>query len=175
MERFLANQQVTDLTDNIAELEAGFDTDINDAYPYVTLRRFLAISKFYQGDFSGSAKVINNMRNELSLKKYLFSDVESKLFQAMQYCYMGEDGLCGQILQSVKRQIPEDDRRFDPANTFIKILKAAIKPEEFRKKVKKLTDLHEQFRQTLTTPDSMLWFVKLDEPMLRRLANPIKD
>jgi len=175
VERFLANQQVTDLTDNIGELEAGFDTDINDAYPYVTLRRFLAIGKFYQGDFSGSAKVINNMRNELSLKKYLFSDVESKLFQAMQYCYMGEDGLCGQILQSVKRQIPEDDRRFDPANAFIKILKAAIKPEEFRKKVKKLSDLHEQFRQTLTTPDSMLWFVKLDEPMLRRLANPIKD
>jgi len=88
---------------------------------------------------------------------------------------MGEDGLCSQLLQSVKRQIPEDDNRYAPANAFIKILKAAIKPEEFRKKVKKLAELHENFRTTASANDSMLWFVKLDEQMIRRLANPIKD
>jgi hypothetical protein len=115
------------------------------------------------------------MRNDLSMKKFVYSDVESKLFQALQYCYMGEDGLCSQLLQSVKRQIPEDDRRFDPALAFIKILKAAIKPEEFRKKVKKLAELNETFRSQITGQDSMLWFVKMDEPMIRRLANPIKD
>jgi hypothetical protein len=88
---------------------------------------------------------------------------------------MGEDGLCNQLLQSVKRQIPEDDRRYEPAAAMIKLLKAAVKPEEFRKKVKKIGELYENFRQLAGGKDSLLWFVKLDEAMIRRLANPIKN
>ncbi len=174
-QRYLVNGNAQELTDINTDLESGFDTDVNEPYPFISLRMFQSLGKFYQGDYTGSAKVINNMRNDLSMKKFVYSDVESKLFQALQYCYMGEDGLCSQLLQSVKRQIPEDDRRFDPAHAFIKILKAAIKPEEFRKKVKKLAELNETFRSQITGQDSMLWFVKMDEPMIRRLANPIKD
>lgn len=175
VERYMVNSNVEELVDINAELEANFDTNINEPYPFIAFRRFLSICKFYQGDFSGSAKMINNMRNELSMKRFIYSDVESKLFQALQYCYMGEDGLCSQLLQSVKRQIADDDKRYEPAHAFIKLLKAAIKPEEFRKKVKKLNELYEQFRGMQSGTDSILWFVKLDETMIRRLANPIKD
>lgn len=175
VQQFLVNWKVEELTDVTADLESGFDIDINEPYPYIAFRRYLSVCKFYQGDYAGAAKVINNLRNDMSLKKFLYSDIESKLFQALQYSYMGEDGLCAQLLQSVKRQIPEDDKRYEPAIALMKILKAANKPEEFRRKIKKLAELHEQFRSTITSSDSMLWFVKLDEPMLRRLANPIKD
>ena len=118
---------------------------------------------------------MNNLRNELSMKKYLFSDVEHKLFQAMQYCFMGEDGLCGQLLQSVKRQITDDEELFEPASIFIKLLKAAIKPEEFRKKVKRLTEIYESFKNANTANKRILWFVKMDEAMIRKMANPIKE
>jgi hypothetical protein len=175
VKRYMVNGNAEELVDINNNMEANFDTDINEPYPFIWFRMYQSIGKFYQNDYSGAAKVINNMRNELSMKKFLYTDIESKLFQALQYCYMGEDGLCSQLLQSVKRQIPEDDNRYAPANAFIKILKAAIKPEEFRKKVKKLAELHENFRTTASAPDSMLWFVKLDEQMIRRLANPIKD
>ena len=47
--------------------------------------------KFYQQDFAGAARIINNLRNETSLKKFLFTDVEYKLFQAM-VLLQGEDG-----------------------------------------------------------------------------------
>ncbi|MFM8432616.1 MAG: hypothetical protein ACKOA1_07460 [Bacteroidota bacterium] len=173
--KFLVDWNVTELNDITPDLESSFDIDINEPYPYIAFRRFLSIGKFYQGDYAGAAKVINNLRNDMSLKRFLYSDVESKLFQALQYSYMGEDGLCGQLLQSVKRQIPEDDQRYEPAIALMKILKAANKPEEFRRKVKRLTELHDQFRATITSNDSMLWFVKMDDQMLRRLANPIKD
>ena len=118
---------------------------------------------------------MNNLRNELSMKKYLFSDIEHKLFQAMQYCFMGEDGLCGQLLQSVKRQITDDDEIFESAAIFIKLLKAAIKPEEFRKKVKRLTEIYEAFKNANTGNKTILWFVKMDEAMIRKMANPIKE
>ncbi|MBK8363332.1 MAG: hypothetical protein IPL24_06470 [Bacteroidetes bacterium] len=175
VERFLVNGNVQELIDQNTELDANFDTNINEPYPHVSFRRFLAIGKFYEGDFSGAARILNNLRNELSMKKFTFTDVEYKLFQAMQYCYMGEDGLCSQLLQSVKRQITEDETLYEPASIFIKMLKAAIKPEEFRKKVKKLNEIYDAFQKANQGPGRMLWYVKLDDAMIRKMANPIKD
>jgi hypothetical protein len=175
VDRFMVNSNVQELTDINNDLESGFDTVVDDPYSFISFRQYLSIGKFYQGDFAGAAKLINSMRNDMSMKKFLYSDIESKLFQALQYCYMGEDGLCSQLMQSVKRQIPDDDRRYEPANAMMKLLKAAIKPEEFRKKVKKLTELYDAFRSHAQGKESMLWFVKLDESMIRRLANPIKN
>jgi hypothetical protein len=175
VDRFLNNGNIQELTDINADLESSFETDINEPFPCVSLRNFLAIGKFYENDYSGAAKLLNNLRNEISMKRYLFTDVEHKLFQAMQYCFMGEDGLCSQLLQSVKRQIPEDEPVFNSANTFIKLLKAAIKPEEFRKKVKRLNEIYENFKSQNTGNNSILWFVKMDDAMIRKMANPIKD
>ncbi len=175
IDRFIGNGNVQELTDINAELESNFETDISEPYPCISLRSYLAIGKFYEGDYSASARIMNNLRNELSMKKYLFTDVEHKLFQALQYCFMGEDGLCGQLLQSVKRQITDDEQMFDSATIFIKLLKAAIKPEEFRKKVKRLTEIYEAFKNANTGNKTILWFVKMDEATIRKMANPIKE
>ncbi len=174
VERYLQTNNITDLTDLHSELENSFDVNVNEPYPYVSYRRFLAVSKFYEGDFSGAARILNNLRNEMSMKKFVYTDVEYKLFQAMQYCFLGEDGLCSQLLQSVKRQINDDDANYESATLFIKMLKTAIKPEEFRKKVRKLTEIYHAF-SAATASNKMLWYVKLDEPMLRKMANPIKE
>ena len=93
----------------------------------------------------------------------------------MQYCFMGEDGLCAQLLQSVKRQITDDETMYEPALIFIKMLKAAIKPEEFRKKVKKLNEIYDAFTKANQGSNRMLWYVKLDDAMIRKMANPIKE
>nr|MBP6335353.1 hypothetical protein [Bacteroidia bacterium] len=175
MERFLQNNNIEELTDLNADLESNFEVDVNEPYPCLSFRGYQAVSKFYEGDFSGAARAINSLRNELSMKKYLFTNVEYKLFQALQYCFQGEDGLCSQLLQSVKRQISEDEELFSAATIFIKMLKAAIKPEEFRKKVKRLTEIYNAFQEANSGRKRILWYVKLDENMLRRLANPIKD
>ena len=175
VERFLVNGNRQELSDINADLETNFDTNINEPYPHVSLRRFIAITKFYEGDYSGAARSLNTLRNELSMKKFTFTDVEYKLFQAMQYCFMGEDGLCSQLLQSVKRQINEDEALYESATIFIKLLKAAIKPEEFRKKVKKLTEIYDAFTKANNGNGRMLWYVKLDDATLRKMANPIKD
>ncbi|MCX6291129.1 MAG: hypothetical protein NT126_05135 [Bacteroidetes bacterium] len=175
LERFLVNHDISGLTDLNSELEGCFDVNTNEPYPFISFKKYQAISKFYEGDYNGAAKTINSLRNDMSLKKYLFSDVECKLFQALNYAMMGEDGLCSQLIQSIKRQTSEDESLFEPASMFIKLLKAAIKPEEFRKKVKKITELFEAFNAANTGSKRILWFVKMDESVIRKLANPIKE
>lgn len=175
VDRFLNNGNVEELININAELETNFETDINEPYPCISLRRFFAIGNFYQGNYSAAAKILNSLRNDLSMKKYLFTDVEYKLFQALQYCFQGEDGLCSQLLHSVKRQISDDEEKFASAGIFIKLLKAAIKPEEFRRKVKRLTEIYESFQAANTGSNKILSFLKMDEAIIRKLANPIKE
>jgi len=174
VDRFLANNDIAQLTDSNKELEHALEADGGEDYHFVSIKMYFAICRFYQNDFNGAAKTVNEMRNQLSMKKYLYADVECKLFQALQYCMMGEDGLCNQIIQSIRRQIDEEGDRFQQAELFMKILKTALKAEDLRKKIKRLTDMWAQFTEANTGVNQLLSFVKLDEALIRRMANPIK-
>jgi hypothetical protein len=181
--RFLESRIEKFLSDgNIDKLSAGNDTiyqnldiDTNEAYQFVTYKKYQAICKFYQRDYTGAAKTINDLRNKMSLKPYLATDIECKLFQALQYCILGEDGLCMQILSSLKRQIREHEAEFESTRLFIKMLKTALKPADYRKKVKKITEMWNNFTAVNKGPHAILTYVKLDEVAIRKMTNPIKD
>ena len=197
VERFLHNDDAQSLADINSEIDSGFEQNPDNPYPFVWFHRHMAISKFYQGDYAGAARMINKMRNDISMKKYLRTDIECKLFQALNYCMIGEDGLCGQILQSIKRQIQGDARLNDevgqesiqdessdesplsseyaPIELFIKMLKTAIKPDDFRKKMTKIYDIYTEWCNINTGNNRWLPFLKLDDSTLRRMSNPIKD
>lgn len=175
VKRYLVNKNITDLTSMNETLENCFDTCVEEPYPHISFRMFISIGKFYSGDYAGAARSINNLRNEMSVKKFLYTDIECKLFQALQYCIQGDDSLCNQILQSARRQFTEDDALFEPANIMMKMIKTALKPEEFRRKMKKLVEINDAFNAARKSNHSMLWFVQLDEATLRKMANPIKN
>jgi hypothetical protein len=118
---------------------------------------------------------MNELRNQLSLKQFLFTDVDCKLFQALQYCILGDDSLCMQIISSLKRQIREQESEFESAKNFMKILKTALKPADYRRKIKKITEMWNEFDAANKGSFPILTYVKVDENILRRISNPIKD
>ncbi len=175
LERFLENRDVQQLGDINEALQKSFDVDVNEAYQYISFKKFLAITKYYEGDYTGAAKTINALRNDIPVKHYTYSDIECKLFQALQYAIIGEDSLCNQIISSVKRQVNDEEELNDPIRVFIKMLKTSLRPEEFRIKVKKITDLWDRFNTVNTGDQKLLSFLKMDEALIRRMANPIKE
>jgi hypothetical protein len=175
IDKFLNDRDAAVLAELDELLTANLDIGINETYHFISFRKFLAVSKFWNKDYAGAARTVNELRNALSLKKYLFTDVECKLFQALQYCILGEDGLCQQIIASVKRQIAHSEAEWEPAVLFIKILKTALKPTDFRKKVKRLAALWDEFTAKNTGGAQILKFVRLDDALIRRMANPIKE
>jgi len=166
---FQKDNNLTKLTLFNEVLNHSIDLVSEEFYHYYTYHRFLAICKFYEGDYSGTAKMLNQLRNNVTFKSYTYTDVECKLFQALQYCIMGEEMLCNQLIQSIKRQVG-DEPQYEEVNLYIKLIKTALKTTEFRRKIKRLTELWEAIQQK----NQMLWYVQLDESMLRRMANPIK-
>lgn len=157
------------------KLEKYCDIDMTESYHYISMKRFLAIVKFYQGDYSGAARKINELRNQVSLKHFLYTDIDSKLFQALQYCILGDDSLCMQIISSLKRQIREQDAEYESARYLMKLLKTALKPADYRRKIKRITEMWTEFEQLNKGALPVVAYVKVDEHVLRRMSNPIKE
>ena len=82
---------------------------------------------------------------------------------------------CALPISSLKRQIKETDQHYETSGLIIKMIKTAMKPADFRKKVKKITDLWNEFREINSGNGRILGFLNLDEAALRKMANPIKD
>jgi len=173
--KFLSDNDPDKLNDiNILTAEY-LDIDKSEVSNYVGHKQFQATSKFYTRDYSGAAKTINELRNELSLKHYLHADVECKLFQALNYCVMGEDGLCTQILSSLKRQIKDHDEAYTSTKVFVKLLKSALKPADYRRKIKKINSLWVEFKGLNNGPFAVLRNIELDEITIRKMTNPIRE
>lgn len=175
VDKFLSDGKIEKLTELNDTIKDYMDVSRSETYQFIALKRYTAICKFYQRDYSGAARTINDLRNQISLKQHPGAEVECKLFQALNYCILGEDGLCMQIISSLKRQINDEEPGYENIRRFIKIIKAALKPADYRKKIKKITEMWNDFRQNNTGEQQILRFVTLDEQTLRRMTNPIKE
>jgi hypothetical protein len=173
--KYLQDKDLSKLTDIDNTTSELLDIDKSEASNYITHKKFQATCKFYQRDYSGAARTINELRNDISLKQFMYSDIDCKLFQALNYCILGEDGLCMQILSSLKRQIKDHDQSYKSTKLFIKLLKSALKPADYRRKIKRINDLWDEFKELNTGKYAVLKNVDLDEITIRKMTNPIKD
>ena len=174
--KYLQDGNLDSLTLYNERFEKDLDIANTDTYHFVWLMKYLSIVKFYQNDYSGAAKKINELRNELSMKQFVYTDIDAKLFQAFQYCILGDDSLCMQIMSSLKRQIHEQSEEFESTKQLMKILKSALKPADYRKKIIKIAEYWKEFEKLnheSNTP--VLTYVKMDDNILRKLSNPIKS
>ncbi len=156
------------------EIEEMFDVDKDETYHFVYLKQFFAISKFYEGDYSKTARLLNDLRNSISLRNYFFADVQLKMFQALQYALIGDEELATQLINSVKRQISDESAEWKSIRSFLKMLGVAIKPGEFKKKYAKMNQLWKRFQEENQGHERILSFVNLDDKMLKLLSEPYK-
>jgi hypothetical protein len=175
LEKFLFNGKLEELNDLNPILESNFEIDENEVYHTIYYRSFIAHTRFYSENYSEAAKIMNQLRNSVSMRNYLHTDVECKLFQALQYCFMGEEDMCKQLFTSISRQLVNVDDKYENVELFIKLIKAALKPADLRKKIKKMEEIYAQYCKINTGELQILRYIKLDEKLLRRMANPIKN
>lgn len=93
---------------------------------YICYQQFGSMVAFYQGNYSKAAKLINTLRNNVSLKKYPEVEAEFKLFQAFQYALENDPELAERLVASVKRQVSDDETLKPLVKTFGKILALII-------------------------------------------------
>lgn len=82
-----------------------FEIDTNDIPNYVSYVVYRAIACHYAEKHEEAARWINNLLNEVSIKKYPYALLEVKIILALQYAILDDTELLNQLLGSIQRQI----------------------------------------------------------------------
>ena len=175
MMKYRQDGVLNDLAWGVEMYSTQLDPDSCESAHVVAVSRYLALVRFYGGDYSGAARKINELRNKLPLKQFLFADLDSKIFQALQYCILGDDGLCQQVLSSIKRQIKDREEEFASIRPAMKLIKTALKPADYRKKVKRIAEMWNDYQFEYKAAFDVLGQLRIDEAVVRKMSNPIKS
>ncbi|MTI31733.1 hypothetical protein [Xanthovirga aplysinae] len=150
---------------------ASDDSDIPKHISYITYR---AISCYYADRFNEAARWLNNLLNEISLKKYPLAQLEIKVILALQYCMMNDFDLFNQLINSIQRQIRIlGKENCEHILLFTKIMKISLSDAK-RHKYEKIKDLSDRFQFMKEGGFTPTKYIKMDERFLVRLSREQK-
>lgn len=159
--------------DLYAENEAGFidyEADVQDIPRHVIYVVYRALSAYYADKFEEAARLINNLLNEVSMKKHPFALLEVKSVLALQYVLMRDYELFNQLANSIQRQIRTYGKdSCENILLFLKILKISTS-EAKREKVKKINAVLSKLKQQTVPYFAPTLLIKLDEKLIKNLT-----
>lgn len=170
LERHLRLGSESDLNQENESMFLDLEVDPMDVPKHIVYIAYRALSCHYADRHDEAAKLINNLLNEVSLKKYPYMQLEIKSLLAMQYTLLKDYELFNQLSNSIQRQI----RLFgkdscENIQLFIKILKIATS-EAKKEKAKKITAIIPRFNATTTKYFSPTRLVKMDDKLVNKLT-----
>lgn len=147
-----------------------FEIDKNNVPQFIIYVSYRAICCYIADKHEESARWINNMLNELSLKRLPQTQLEIKIFLAFQYCLMKDNDLFNQLISSVQRQIRLlGKQRCIHILIFTKILKASLS-EGKKSKANKIQSYINKLNKVKPNHFSLINYIKLDEDFITRLS-----
>ncbi|MBS1486995.1 MAG: hypothetical protein JST43_05345 [Bacteroidetes bacterium] len=171
IERHIRNNTEKTLYTENESLLVDIEPEVQDVPKHVVFVCYKALSCYYAGKYEEAAKVINQMLNEISLKKYPFVQMEVKALLALQYCMLKDYELFTQLTNSIQRQIRtfgKDD--CENVLLFLKILRTATS-EAKRDKAKKISAVIPKFKQIKVNYFAPTSMVKMDDSFVEALAS----
>lgn len=147
-----------------------FEPDINDIPNYITYVTYRALSCYYSGHYDEAARWINNLLNEVSLKKYPEAQLEIKVILALQYCMVKDYDLFNQLINSIQRQIRLLGKESCEHIILItKMMKISISDSKRNKKAK-IQSFATKFQQFELTHFMPTLLVEMDDRFIETLS-----
>ena len=169
MERALRLGTEGDLYAEQEELFADYEPDVNNVPQHVIYTVYRALCSYYVGRYDETAKWLNSLINDVSLKKYPQAQMEIKALLCLQYCLLKDIDLFNQLSNSVQRNIRMIGKdACENVLTFLKILKIAVS-EAKREKHKKISALIPKFKAMKVDYFAPTGLIRMDEKFIERL------
>jgi hypothetical protein len=170
LERSLRMGMERDLHVENERIFSDIESDPTDIPKHVILVIYQALSFYYVEKYDEAAKLINNLINEVSFKKYPFAQMEVKAILALQYCLLRDFELFNQHSNSVQRQIRMFGKdECENVLLFLKILKIATS-ESKKEKPRKIAALIPRFKEAKVGYFAPTSFIKMDENFIKKLT-----
>lgn len=147
-----------------------FEPDKNDVPNYITYVIYRALSCYYNKRYDEAARWVNNLLNELSLKKFPAAQLEVKTILALQYCMVRDYDLFNQLINSIQRQIRLLGKdACEHVVIFTKMLKISISDSKKNKK-SKIENLAEKIKNIELDYFTPTLYVKINEDFIDNLS-----
>ncbi len=144
--------------------------ETEEVYNYISFQKYQAIVKYYEGNYTASASIINELRSSINLKPYWFADIELKLFHAFEYAILKEEVICRQLIGNIERSLRARSSEHKNIKLFIKLIKASFLTQDTLVKQKKLANLWDTFQKKNTGSDKILSYIILDDKIIQKMA-----
>ena len=170
IERHLRNETARELYEENTAMFQDYEVDLENIPTHVSYVTYRAISCYYAEKYDESARWINNLLNEISMKKYPIAQLEVKTLLALQYCLMKDFDLFNQLINSIQRQI----RLIGKENCehillFTKILKISISDIK-KNKYDKIKELSEKVQRIERKHFSPTLLIRMDDDFVQRMS-----
>ncbi len=170
LERHLRMGTEKELYSENESIFMDFEPDPMDMSKHVIYIIYKALSSYYVGKYEETAKLINGLLNEVTLKKHPFAQMEVKTLLAFQYCLLKDFDLFNQLSNSVQRQIRLFGKHeCENVLLFLKILKVATS-ESKKDKPKKIQALISKFKSTTVDYFAPTMLIKMDAKFVAELV-----
>ncbi|MEH0156935.1 hypothetical protein V6R21_22595 [Limibacter armeniacum] len=162
--RHLRLETEAEMYEECSKIFEDYSPDMDDIPNYINYILYRSLSCYYADKYDEAARWINNLLNEMSLKKYPYAMLEIKAVLALQYCCMRDFELFNQLISSIQRQIRIlGKENCEDVVLFVKMLKTGLSDVKRDKEIK-VNSLSEKF---LITPQprnfSPIHFVRIDD------------
>ena len=175
VERYVMLGEEASLSTECEVLENRYYANVLDVPNYVNYKMYMAASYYYVENYSKAIGYLNELLNEISFKPYGHSEVEVKLFLALNYSLVNKYDVAWGLIRSASRKVRELNklRDYENANYIIKLLKAQLGSN--RNGIEeKMTRLKDKFVLMNQGEVKMLSFLRFDDKLISVLARPIK-
>jgi len=170
------NQRIntdTKISEENNELFQDYEPDRDDVPQYITYICYRSISCFIDNKIDEASRWLNNLLNDVSLKKYQTAQLEIKTLLALQYCLMKDVELFNQLTNSIQRQIRIIGKdNCENIQLLNKIMKISLS-ESKRNKREKITELANSYNKLQPEQHfSPTLLIKLDDALISKLVEP---
>jgi hypothetical protein len=171
LERHLRTGTEVELYSENESIFLDYEVDMMDIPKHIIYIVYRAISSYYVGKFDESAKLINGLLNDVSLKKYPYAQLEIKTLLALQYTLLRDFELFNQLSNSIQRQIRLFGKEScENIQLFLKILKIATS-EAKKEKAKKITAVIPRLNSLSVNYFAPTKLIKLDDKFVGLLTD----
>lgn len=170
IERHLRNGNESELYHENETIFVDYEVDALDTPKHIVYTVYRAVACYYVDKFDEASRIINNLLNEISMKKYPFAQLEIKSLLALQYVLLRDYELFNQLSNSIQRQI----RLFGKDSCenimlFLKVLKIATS-EAKKEKAKKISTLIPRLSGIQVGYFAPTRLIKLDDKFVKMLT-----
>jgi hypothetical protein len=127
LERVIRSGQELELYEEFDKVFIDFDVDTADAAKFIIYYSYRALISYYAGKYNEASRILNDLLNLISFKKYQEILLEVKCFLLIIYTLEKDEDLFNQLLGSIQRQIRLLGKEESQNNLYLlKLLKSAF-------------------------------------------------